>query len=224
MNELVKRVADAYERNPVIRGLIQLLTIPFGLIGVADSVLTAKMEKIREDRLRIFFNELGSGQIELTNELFESEDFLHCYFATVSAVLRTRRKEKIQMFARLLNSTLETELISDTDEYEEYLAILDELSYRELLILAKLETFQAQTQMVESQNDLQRASGFWEEFKQMLENDLDIPDNQHDSKLTRLNRTGCYETFTGSYLGYTGGKGKLTPVYFKLKELIKSIS
>lgn len=85
------------------------------------------------------------------------------------------------------------------------------------MILAKLETLQAQTQMVESQNDLQRASGFWEEFKQVLENDLGIPDNQQDSKLTRLNRTGCYETFTGSYLGYTGGKGKLTPVYFKLK-------
>ncbi len=88
--------------QPVIRSLIQL--IPCGVGSAFDFFIMNKIQDIRKERLRTFFDELGSGEIELTNNLIESEDFLHCYFATLRAALNTRRREKVRMFAGLLKS------------------------------------------------------------------------------------------------------------------------
>lgn len=55
--------------------------------------------------------------------------------------LDTRRREKTRMFARLFAGSLPEGGLSDVDEYEDFLAILDELSYRELRALAILSTF-----------------------------------------------------------------------------------
>lgn len=59
----------------------------------------------------------------------------------------------------------------------------------------------------------------WDEFTKELEDTLYIPKDEIDAILTRLNRTGCYETFTGTYADYTGGKGQLTATYRRLKKL-----
>lgn len=39
--------------------------------------------------------------------------------------------------------------------------------------------------------------------------------------MNRIARTGCYEMFTGTYANYTGGRGKLTPTYHRLKKFIE---
>lgn len=66
--------------QPVIRSLIQL--IPYGVGTAFDVFIVYKIQEIRKERLRTFFDELGAGKIELTKNLIESEDFLH-YFATL---------------------------------------------------------------------------------------------------------------------------------------------
>lgn len=212
---LIKR----YETNPVIRGLIQL--IPFGIGSAVDVALCVQLENIRKDRIRTFFDELGNNSVQLTPELLKSEDFLHCYFATTKAALNSRRREKIEMFAKLLKSSVRGGPFDSTDEYEEYLSILDELSYRELMILFKLHKFESDLIHEENENDLQRANRFWDKFNTELIDQLRIPANEIDAVLTRLNRTGCYETFVGGYFDYTGGKGKTTPTFWRLKELIE---
>ena len=95
---------ERYDGNRVIRGLIQLVPLGFG--GAADVSLVLTLEKIREERTREFFDELGKGNIIVDSSLLESEDFLHCYFATVKYALNSRRREKIKMFARLLKSSV----------------------------------------------------------------------------------------------------------------------
>ena len=216
----VEKLARQYERQPVLRGLIQL--IPFGVGSAIDALLLTQLQNIREERTRAFFDELSSGKIELKPELLKSEDFLHCYFSTVSAALNSRRREKIRMFARLLKSVILPDSFSGTDEYEEYLGILDELSYRELLILFTLDKYESKFPKNVGENDLQRAVRFCGQFTDELEKTLGLPKNEIDAILTRLNRTGCYETFIGGYYNYTGGKGKLTPTFFRLKKLIES--
>ena len=86
-----------------------------------------------------FFDELAKGDVIVDEELLKSEDFLHAYFATTKYALNTRRREKIEMFARLLKSSITEKDISSIDEYEDLLKVLDELSYRELLALRILE-------------------------------------------------------------------------------------
>lgn len=216
----VEKLARRYEKKPLLRGLIQL--IPFGFGSSIDAALLTRLQNISEERTRTFFDELSKGKIELKPELLESENFLHCYFATVKAALNSRRREKIKMFARLLKSSTLPGSFSSTDEYEEYLEILDELSYRELLILLILEKYESQFPLKTEENALQRASHFWEQFNDELKTTLGIPRDEVNAIMTRLNRTGCYETFIGTYANYVGGKGKLTPTYFNLKKFIKS--
>jgi len=210
---------EKYENNRVIRGLIQL--IPFGIGGAVDVVLTKTIEKIQEERANTFFDELSSGNIVVDERLLESEDFLHAYFSTAKYALNTRRREKIRMFANLLKSSLIESEISDIDEYEDYLNVLDELSYRELLALNMLDKYSLIAKE-NGQNDLQRTGIFWEEFENRLSQELHISTEQVPDFMNRIARTGCYEMFTGSYLGYTGGRGKLTPTFKKLKQFIKS--
>jgi len=133
------------------------------------------------------------------------------------AALNTRRREKIKFFARLLKASTFPNSFSDTDEYEEYLKILDELSFRKISILFILDKYESRFPKTGKENDLKRVNRFWDKFTTKLVKQLDIPKDESNAILTRLNRTGCYETFTGSYWDYTGGKGKLTPTYFRLK-------
>jgi hypothetical protein len=211
---------ERYERNPALRGLIQL--IPFGIGSGIDVALCTQLENIRNERIKTFFDELGNGSIVISTELLNSEDFLHCYFATVKAALNSRRREKIGMFARLLKSSACDDRFSNTDEYEEYLGILDELSYRELTILFKLYRFEFEHPMKENENDLQRANYFWSEFTREIVEQIGVPSEEIPAVLTRLNRTGCYETFVGAYWDYEGGQGKTTPTFERLKELIEN--
>lgn len=96
-----------YESNRVIRGLVQL--IPLGIGGAIDVVLTRTLTTIREERSRAFFDELAKGSSQL--------DLATLYFATTRYALNSRRREKIEMFARLLKSSVSTEGPQDTDEY-----------------------------------------------------------------------------------------------------------
>jgi hypothetical protein len=216
--EKVNGLADRYSRNPLLRGLIQL--IPFGIGSGIDVALVTHIENIRAERVRIFFDELQNGNRELSPELLESEDFLHCYFSTTKAALNSRRTEKIRIFAKLLKSSFDGTNTVNIDEYEEFLSILDDLSFREILILLKLYSFEIEYPKQGEENDLQRASRFWDKFVEELNTELGVRVDEVDSIMTRLNRTGCYETFIGGYFDYTGGKGKLTPTFFRMKDLI----
>ncbi len=124
------------------------------------------------------------------------------------------------MFARLLKSSLTDNEISNIDEYEDFLKILDELSYRELIALRVLDEF-GSTPRTEEQNDLQWTNQFWDKFEKRLSSELGIPTNQLTDFMNRIARTGCYEMFTGGYMDYTGGKGKLTPTYHRLRGFVE---
>ncbi len=210
-----------YYDNRVIRALIQL--VPLGIGSAIDVVLIRTLENIREERARAFFDELSSGNMFVNESLLESKDFLHSYFATIKMALNSRRREKIQFFARLLKSSIIGEGPQNIDEYEDFLKILDELSYRELQALAIMDEFSSFPRTAEH-NDLIWTNTFWHKFINRLETELKIPPEESSDFMNRISRTGCYEMFTGSYFDYIGGKGKLTPTYQRLKQYIMEVS
>jgi hypothetical protein len=138
-NSTTENLLARYEGSRVIRGLVQL--IPFGVGGAIDVAFTKTLNNIREERSRAFFDELAKTSKPLDPAILESEDFLHCYFSTVKYALNSRRREKIEMFARLLKASLGDTGPRDVDEYEEFLGILDDLTYRELQALAIMDSF-----------------------------------------------------------------------------------
>jgi len=207
-----------YESNRVIRGLIQL--VPLGIGSAIDVVLTKTLENIKDERANAFFDELATGNVIVDESLLESEDFLHAYYATTKAALNSRRREKIRMFARLLKNSLNENEISNLDEYEDFVKILDELSYRELIALNILDEYSV-TPRSEDQSDLNWTDQFWDKFEKRLTDELSIPGDQVVDFMNRISRTGCYEMFMGGYMDYTGGRGKLTSTYQRLKKFIE---
>jgi len=214
---IIGSFADRYQDSPTIRALLNL--IPGW--GMADTFLETRANEIKEERIRTFFDELAQGKHELSDELTQSEDFLHCFFITTRAALNTRRREKIRIFARLLNATQAPENEGNIDEYDEYVNILDNMSYREIRVLTILDKYESQYPVVAgNEQKLDEIIPFWEQFEQELIRILNLPPEEVDSVLIRLVRTGCYEIFTGRFFDYTGGKGRLTPLYKRLKRLI----
>ena len=71
--------------QPEIRSLIQL--IPAGIGSALDVALINKIQEIRKDRLKSFFDELARGSIELTNELISSEIFYIVIFQPLKQLL-----------------------------------------------------------------------------------------------------------------------------------------
>lgn len=222
-NEIFKNVKEnlinatdkLHTKNPIVRSLMQLLPITSAI----DAFLATKIENIKRDRLWTFFEELDKGELELTEELIETEDFLHAFFATVNAAFNTRRREKIKMFARLLKSYGESELVCD--EYEDYLRILDDLSIREIRLLCLLADYEQNEnhgpELIKS-IDTHR---FWQDFLEKAHQQLDIEKDEIECILASLSRTGCFRVFGLTYSDQLEFSGRLTRTFYKLKELVK---
>lgn len=208
-------LADRYEKNPVLRALARLIS---GGSAMEVAMLT-HVNRIREKRLRIFFDELAIANAIDNPELLDSEDFLHHFMCTTQFALNTKRREKIQMFGRLLESSTSAESeLADQDEYEDFLGILDELSYRELRALTILDSFSG-TIRYENQHDTEWADTFWDDFCQRLSEELPLPIDEVPDFMRRTARTGCFHELTG-YVGGAKGVGMLTPRYFRLVRLV----
>ena len=218
--ETIEQLGNRYQTSPLIRAIIQV--IPLGIGSAVDVALDTIIEENRHDKARDFFDELENGNVQLTQEIIESKEFLHCYFSTFKAALNSHRREKICYFARLLTSSITLSEISTIDEYEEYLSILDDLSFRELEILIVLSRYEKEYFLQGDKNHLQRANRFWDQFSSEVCSKFSISNGELDGMLARLNRTGLYKTIIGTYTGYKGGQGELTPLYTKLEKMIRA--
>ncbi len=203
-----------YENAGVVRALIQL--VPLGIGSAGDTLLASRVKKIREDRAREFFDELAKDGSVLTPAVVENEDFIHCFLVTSKAALNTRRREKIRLFARLLKSSVGENHPRSTDDYEEMLGILDDLTYSEWSALLLLDRHSG-VERQPSENTLQWSLKFWPQFMSDVESELGIPPSELTAFMSTIARTGLYEIITGGFLDYEGGVGVLTPRFFRLK-------
>jgi len=226
----VEGFLSRYQGNPPVRALAQLVVIPtpvgaLPLGAMADAALGAlsvRADRFREERAQTFYDELDVGSAVLTPELIESEPILHHHISTVRAALNTRRLEKIRWFARLLLGTAGDRPGVAADEYEDYLAVLDELSYRELCVLATLEQFEKQFPPKPDQNEHQRVEQYWETFSELACRRCMVPAEELNPLMMRIQRSGTYQEALGSLFGgLARGKGFLTPTYARLAELIR---
>lgn len=220
--EILDSLLDAYNNDPVLRALIRLIMspIPYGIGSAIDSALTAKINRIRKRRLKTFFDELQLGKRKLDEELIQREEFLYSYFATLKASINQNREQKIRLFARLLRNAVSFDKLG-TDEFDEFLSILDDLSLRELQVLFSLHEIETahpanlinKSGIPEYENEYHRAGRYWDKFEKKIWEECSIDAQHLRSMLTRLNRTGLYESFVGGAIGYTGRQGSVTPLF-----------
>ncbi|MEH7381774.1 hypothetical protein V7138_15025 [Bacillus sp. JJ1533] len=210
-NTIKKELLAKYNGNTVIRSLVQI--VPFG--SIVDLALTNSYNNILIERAKCFYDELNSGTVELTTEIIESEEFLHAYFSTFKAALFTKQREKIRFFARLFKSGLPSGQLSKADEYDDYLKILDELTFREIYFLFTLKEIEKETGGFHNDAKINH----WKQFEETVYRDIKITPDELKALVVRMVRTGCFmeqHAFVGgSHGGYT------TVVFDKLYSLIK---
>lgn len=221
-NAFITTLYESYDNNPTIKGLIQALSlsgIPIG--SMIDSTIGTFVSKIKSDRLHIFFNELNSRDITISEEQIESTDFLHAYFSTVNYVIRTRSDNKIECFARILNN-LNAGRINIT-EFEDYTSIFNELSEREFFILSNKYQFEQNNKDENSEmNPAQLTRLYWADFVESTCSKLNMPEAELNPMLVRIQRTGCYSKHNGYWDDGPNEEGDTTELFKIIYKLINN--
>lgn len=215
-NTIVGSLAVHYSKQPTIRALLKL--IPGW--SSADGLLQTRADEIKHQRLRYFFDTLATGHIQITEELIQSDDFLHCYFKTTQAVINTRRKEKIELFARMFETALDAQIFTGLDQYEELLDALDSMSLREFGVLRMLEDYETSYATKSFKNDVDRINSYWPEFLEKVCKSFDLEEAEFDTFMERLQRTGFYIRNTDSFYGDGPRIGNTTRQFAKLCTLV----
>jgi hypothetical protein len=218
-------ISEYYSDNVSLRMLLQL--DPSGVGSAVDIYLTDIFEKYKKKKVKEFFSKIASGNVFITNEMINSDDFLFAFFSTTNYVLSTSKNEKIALFANLLINGIKSGEYKN-DKYEQYLTIIDEITYLELLILEILYKFEEDNKNLsfgkeedgKESNKLQKVNSYWKKFENTINERFNINSDILKDMLTRLNRTGLYETIIGSYWDYTGNRGTTTSLYNEFRRFV----
>lgn len=213
---MIGALSVQYSDRPMIKALLKL--VPGW--SSADTLLQKRADEIKSDRLKVFFDELAQGKRELTDDLIQSDSFLHAYFCTLRAAMNCRQHEKIQNFARLLDSSLDPTLHVSEDEHEELLALLEEITLREFAILRDLRNRELTHPRQDRENALQHARRYWKDFRTATVETYGVPDESFNAFMARLERTGLYLRITGAFLDYSGDIGTTTPLLARVIALV----
>lgn len=214
---IIGSLAIQYSKNPAIKALLRL--IPGW--SSADGLLQTHADEIKRERLRYFFDELAKGKIPLTEDLLQSDDFLHCYFKAAQAAVKSHRREKVEMFARMLCGSLESRRFSGIEQYEELVDVLDSMSLREFAALKLLRDFEITYAAKKYENDVERIRAYWPEFKEQACRSLGIESDEFDPFMERLQRTGLYTRNTDAFWDSSPRFGKTTRQFEKLCSLVQ---
>lgn len=211
----LEKIQIAYENDPTVKAIIKFSRLgEFFMPYISDRV-----NQIREERTKTFFDELLEGKVKLSEDVIKSEDFLHKFYITYKSAINTRRRKKIEFFARLLLSSLENNEHQDIDIFEDYVKILQDLSFREIEALVLLDSFYQNNRQKSPQNDLIWTKSFWDDFEKELQIRIKISGDSIGSFMSRLSRSGCYELFIGQFFDVDASKGmgRLTSTFHSLK-------
>jgi hypothetical protein len=210
----VNPIVDWYAHNPILRGLVGL--VPYAGSGLDTAVVTA-YANVQRRRIETFFEALATGGIELTDEIIQSDEFLHRFMITARAVTAQGQAEKIKLFANLLRNGFDSGALS-TAEYEELLRILDSLSVRELRVLEMMEQ-RLRTVPVERGRPTPLPTESWDRIIDDIASALGVSRQELAAMLSRVQRTGCYMENQTTTWGY-GGPGYTTALWQKVRNFI----
>ena len=197
-----------------------------------DLLLDGIVKKMKARRYKILFDAIKAGEIELSENIIESDDFLSSFFTTIEYVDRTRSDEKIKRFAKIFIQIAEKKITYN--EFEDYTSIFNELTDREFAILCIKYNHEqrflpevGETEFKSNYNVLnpkQVTDLYWNDFKAEAILATNIDPNEFSPMLERLQRTGCYLVHKGYYDSGKEADGDTTSIFKKLYGLIKKKS
>jgi hypothetical protein len=137
-SESIRRLATSYSENAILRGAVQ--TIP--VVGsIVDGVLASGRSDLVQQRVAALLDDLREEFIWILREegvdeeFLRSQDYAHLVLLATEQAARSRTREKIRVYARLLARAGTPEAAKKVDRSEELLHSLADLSLTEVKVL-----------------------------------------------------------------------------------------
>lgn len=185
--------------NPVIKSALDLLAEIPGAGSLSKNVLEQGIAEFQKKKKEEFLDYiLESGELIVQKDIIDVT-FIMELAKTLEVLNRLATNEKIIYIANLFRNSLLQGEERDIDLYEENLKRLDDLSIREITILAKLYQHTINNE------------AFYDDVKQIYNMDKDEIKNV----LASMSRTGFCKEKVGAYLGYEGDAYHTTPLFEK---------
>jgi hypothetical protein len=218
----IKLIGNYYNDSNSLR--IAISSIP-KIGSYIDQYLSSKGQEFAQQRVEYLIEqlqiEMEAVQESLINTgLFNSEIGFDITQKAFLAASRTRQKEKLNLFAKVLRGAFTTH--KEIHDPELYLRIIDELSERELEIAFLLyDVKEVKKIKIEGINDTKDgatydASWFSQRYNQFTKEEFEYI-------LPRLEKTGIIKEKVGFYVGYGGGEFNITPLFKNFKNFINFI-
>lgn len=133
--------------NPVVKATIMSVVTSIPIIGdlidgTIDTLLTQFQQKKRDELLSVILSDAHN----ITSEMVNDVEFIMNFAKTLEAVNRLSSNDKVKYFGNLLRNGYFCEDRIIDDKFDEYLDILNRLSYREIRCLIFLNQYEKEHQ------------------------------------------------------------------------------
>lgn len=123
--------------------LIKTADITTDMIGAFCPPLAAAKALLLGSKDLIFKEEVENLDPKKLKKMLENENFVHLLLQVQDACRRSKEDEKARLFTKFFKTIVENGKFdkTDSDEIEEFIYILSNFSYREILALHKIREF-----------------------------------------------------------------------------------
>lgn len=226
LNDKLTIVSQMYGEESVLRAAIS--SIPY-VGGALDIMFSSKGQSYIITRIEGFIEELKAQvshleESKVNHEFLESEQGFDLIVKAFNSSARTRQREKIKLYAKILKGALTKGKEFEEDEAELYLKIVEELSIKELqvaLLLYKLKEIDKRDP--EDDNPNAKQDGMSTDSSWIAKLYPQYNQDELISILVRLERTGLIKEKTGSFLGYSGGQYMINALFRRFINFIEKI-
>lgn len=203
-------------QNPIIKCLIDMTkSIPaYGLfVSLGDNVVSSLLIKAFAKKFKIVVDEILNSDKAITMDMLNDIDSIQSFRQMMMLVDKTNVDEKVILFARLYKNSYITDDRIVNDEYEEYLQLLDELSFREIDLLIIYDQYFGE---VDKREGLVEESSQFKQFMNEVRIKYSMERNEVIDIMTRLYCKGlCFYQLSNYSCDIGEGKESLTTEYFK---------
>lgn len=209
LDKLFTNASQEYSKRISIRALVPLIPRVGSSI---DMLLTNKAQKFAEERKERLFTELKAeieklDEFKIDKEYLQSEELFDILLQAIDKTVRTRSKEKIKLFAKVLKGALLFSGLDKGSRAEEYLNVLSELTINEVRLAKVVFDLKEVDITREEDNELFRRCTF-------------IDKEDFPFYMKRLEKAGLVREMVGMIADYEGGIYKITATFTKMMDFL----
>ena len=221
------RQKKLFTGSDIICKIISMLPMPTSTFSGAAELLNDAIQGVMrasfQKKLELVLEEVAAGDRLVTTQELSEVDVIENLNRLMQAISRTNVNDKIRIMTRLFVRGCISDEPLNTDTYEEYLRILEDLSVREIAVLAILYSVEQNPDAYidkEMSKEEYLPHRYWEKFKEKVTSELSIPSGHIYAVMKRLERSGLFAMYNGFSFG-TVEEGKTTAYFDEFYKYIK---